>query len=277
MSIFAIDLDGTLLTDDHQVTKMNKQAIQLAESLGNTIVIATGRSVHSAVEHLKMLEIDGYVVALNGAVVMETSNQEILFEKMLHKEGAKAMLEIGEAYNANVSISCLENNYQVDFTGQKQDFVQEFLPGQTPFTIISHQEAQQIIQRDSVLKVAIMNENIEKLEEMKRHLFESGHPVISSDTHYIELMAEGVNKGYGTRIIAEKLEVPKNDIVVFGDQENDLGLFAIAGVSFAMGNANPAIRLIADHVIESNNESGVGKTIMRLLDNRRTVLRGGQE
>lgn len=266
MQILAIDLDGTLLTDDHQITEQNKHAIQLASEAGYIIVIATGRTVYSATEFFKILKVNGFVVALNGAVVIDIKNFQIIKKTALSQDAAHAMLEIGKLYQVSVSLCCLDKNYRVDFSGKNKELIQKFVPGQTPFEIRSYESAKKLIDQVPIYKIGIMNENVGLLDEMKQRLYDMGYDVIFSDTHYIELMASGVHKGASVKLLAEQLEIDSDDVIAFGDQENDIGLFSFAGTSYAMSNAKPLLKEKADFVVDTNNESGVGKQILKLLE-----------
>ncbi|MGM0123963.1 hypothetical protein IGI37_001337 [Enterococcus sp. AZ194] len=264
MAIIAIDLDGTLLNEKHEISAVNKQAIQQA-SKKHVIVIATGRSVYSATAYLRMLDVEGYAVALNGSIIV-THQKEVLYAKSLVFEKALEMAEIGREFGANLSICCSDNVYQVRLSPDKMAQVQELQPGQTPFIEMAYEEAVQLMRSQPILKVGVMHKDLEILVRMKKKMSEAGLQVVFSDTHYIELMAEGVNKGTGIRFLAEKLQVPEeNSVIAFGDQENDLELFKVATISVAMSNAKDSVKEKADWVADNREASGVGYTLLRYL------------
>jgi hydroxymethylpyrimidine pyrophosphatase-like HAD family hydrolase len=78
-------------------------------------------------------------------------------------------------------------------------------------------------------------------------------------TTFLELMAAGVSKGTGLRLAMNHLGLESASVMAFGDEENDLPLFAEAGFSAAPANAKETVRAAADLVIGSNADDGVAE------------------
>jgi hypothetical protein len=81
----------------------------------------------------------------------------------------------------------------------------------------------------------------------------------------VELAPAGADKGVGLRWLCDHLGIDGAHVLVFGDEINDLPMFAVAGRRIAVGNANPAVRDAADEVTASNADDGVAQAIERLL------------
>jgi hydroxymethylpyrimidine pyrophosphatase-like HAD family hydrolase len=84
-------------------------------------------------------------------------------------------------------------------------------------------------------------------------------------TEAVELGPVGADKGAGLRWLCAHLEIDAADVLVFGDEVNDLAMFSFAGRSVAVANAAPLVRAAATEVTESNDNDGVAIVIESLL------------
>ncbi|MEG0766927.1 MAG: HAD-IIB family hydrolase, partial [Clostridia bacterium] len=87
--------------------------------------------------------------------------------------------------------------------------------------------------------------------------------VVSSGDSNIEIMPTGVSKGSALEALAVRMGIEREEIMAFGDHENDHAMLSFAGQSVAMGNALPAIKEICRYVTETNVQGGVGKAVQR--------------
>ncbi|BAN97631.1 cof-like hydrolase [Plautia stali symbiont] len=83
--------------------------------------------------------------------------------------------------------------------------------------------------------------------------------------NYLEILNPLVNKGYGVKMLAEKLGLQPSEVMAIGDQENDLAMIEYAGTGVAMGNAIDSVKQIAQFVTRTNMEDGVAHAIEELV------------
>ena len=88
----------------------------------------------------------------------------------------------------------------------------------------------------------------------------------SSASSLLEISAPGVTKASTLALVCAELGVGAADVVAFGDMPNDLPLLTWAGTSYAMTNAHPTVLEVADHVAPANDEDGVARVLVGLLD-----------
>ena len=95
----------------------------------------------------------------------------------------------------------------------------------------------------------------------------SEFPELSSarTSYYAEIYSSNATKGTALSAVADYLSVSKDEIACIGDGENDITMFQASGLRFAMGNAVPALRSMADVVVSSNNHDGVAEAVRSLL------------
>ncbi|UPO90125.1 Cof-type HAD-IIB family hydrolase [Niallia sp. Man26] len=266
MKLVAVDLDGTLLNYEKQVSEKNKKAIQEAYKSGIKIVIATGRSLISARDIFNNLGIDGYLIVLNGALVKEGMSNKTLFCSRLPKEALVKSLEVGYQEGATVIFNTENRNYHIPFTGNGES-KQDFLKMRGDVVEMDFKKMMEILQTDTpkIMKVAFASDDSKRLKRIQRLMNEENFNPVFSDTHLIEMMDFGINKGSSLLKICQQLNIDPNDIVAFGDQENDMQMIQLAGLGIAMGNATNKLKVVADEIIGMNNESAVGEKIISLL------------
>jgi hydroxymethylpyrimidine pyrophosphatase-like HAD family hydrolase len=82
----------------------------------------------------------------------------------------------------------------------------------------------------------------------------------------VEMSAVGVSKASTLALVCRELGVDRTEVVAFGDMPNDLPMLEWAGTSYAMRNAHPSVKELADHVAASNEEDGVAAVLERIFD-----------
>ena len=83
---------------------------------------------------------------------------------------------------------------------------------------------------------------------------------------YYEYCPKGINKGTSIRMAMEKLHIRPQEVIAFGDAENDISMLEYAGIGVAMGNATEKVKEIADEVTDTNDNDGIAKSLYRHLD-----------
>ena len=109
----------------------------------------------------------------------------------------------------------------------------------------------------SYFKLAFTDGDTSKLVKLRSQLGKKQINSSYSDKYWLEVMAEGVNKGAALNFLTKYLGVDLSEVLAFGDQENDLEMLKLSGKSIAMENAAPAVQKVADTLTKSNDESGV--------------------
>ncbi|MFD2728409.1 HAD family hydrolase [Enterococcus camelliae] len=261
MDVFAIDLDGTLLTDDKEIAVENVKAIQYAAQKGATTIIVTGRSLESALGYFQCLEVPGFVIALNGAVIANARGQ-IMFKKEIDFFAMKQMINLGIKSHSTIWLNNEVTNYQLIDSSLCKDQVKQQKP-MTRYQQIHENEIDEIFETQGVLKIALKNAKQDTLERIRTNLDHCKATLVKSDTEYLEMMAETISKGESLHYLLSLVGMNEATIIAFGDQENDLSLFQQATIKFAMGNAIEQVKKVSSAILPSNNDAGVSQGIYR--------------
>lgn len=269
MKLAAIDLDGTLLNSQGEIPEENLQALRKFDAQGGIVVLATGRSIHSATEAFAKLAINGYTLASNGAYVARIEQGEIV-EVLNGFTIPTAIVEttfaLAKAEKVTVVASRAEKDDRIVFDPASAEvnspyYAQFKFADTSPKELIGHLKNADI----SYFKLAFNSPDVKKLAALRSAFNVKKITSTYSAKYWLEVMADGVNKGAALKFLLDYLKIAKSEIIAFGDQENDLEMLQFAGTSIAMENAVTLIRQTAAKTTSSNDEAGVAAVINTYL------------
>ena len=267
--LVAIDMDGTLLNSNNEVSERTKIAIEKAKDKGVYVVLATGRILKSALQYRADLEIENPIVACNGAIIVN-EHEEIIYKKPLDKNVIEEILDIGKRNNiyyhfydeygfyANTLVEKVVGFYNTTASRLKG----------LELDINIFKEKEEVLTRAdlNVLKFMFIDNSLEKLFRVRSELDQTGVLNTSSSwDNNIEVMSKGVSKGEGLRYLCKQLNINPEHVIAIGDNENDLPMLEFAGLGVAMGNSKDEIKTKSDFITANNNEDGVAKVIEKFI------------
>ena len=263
-----LDLDGTLLTDDKKVPEANRIAIEKMLGEGNSVVIATGRPLSSAViqaERLGLTEPGCFLIAYNGGILYDTSERKEIFRATLNLELVRKVFE--EANRRGIHIQTYRGT-KVIVEPRCEDREIELYFSRI---LMEYEVIQDIGQLDEEpVKMLIIDlDDKTPLVEFMRWISSWADDRIDtffSNDEYVEIVPKGMNKGNAIRKMAELLDIPVENTIAAGDAANDITMLQAAGVGCAMRNAADEVKLVADYITEKdNNSGGVAEIINRFV------------
>lgn len=264
IKLVAIDIDGTLMDDNLEISRLNEKAIKLAIDKGIKIVFCSGRSVLSLlslIDKFNLKSDDEYVVGYNGAMGTNIISKEVVFEDSLKgkdvKKLAKAAGKLDIDYSIHLYDKVISNrkNYYSDYEAKINGL---------PLEIKQLSEIDDNINIPKIIILGKESKLNEAIEKMPDFIF-SDYNAIKSTKNFLEIVKLGISKYTGTMKIANLIGIKKKEILGIGDELNDLALIKGVGVGVAMENANPLLIQKADFVTKSNNESGVAYALNKYL------------
>ncbi len=264
IKLVAIDLDGTLLNQNHTVSEINKMAILRAKEKNIKIVLCSGRTIHNLLGFAKELEINGvedYVVGYNGAGAVKVHNEEFIYNESLRGNDAKIIARICDEVDANYTV---------------HTFYESMTPRLNPYSIeesglngvpLLLQHPRELPDEDMVTKVLILDDpkKIDGYETHIRDNLSEHYHVVRTMPIYLEVLKKGVNKFSGIKAVADLHQIKKEEIMAMGDAPNDLEIIKEAGIGIAMKNAQESIRDQADFITRTNEENGVAYALNHFL------------
>lgn len=259
--LLALDLDDTLLHSDLGISAANRDALRAAHRAGTRIVLASGRNIHSMERYARELGLDGpddYLIASNGAQIIETAGGRILDEKRIPPElcriVAAAVRGRGFPWQVYVDGKILSTTV-TDWT--REDSRLTGLPNEAigdEEALLAAGQVKFVIPGDPGALLALRDE--------LRALLGGRCEVLISKPYFLEVLPAGVDKGVALVRLAAILGIPMERTMACGDAANDLGMIRAAGLGCAPANAIPEVRAAAGWVSgRSNDEDFVAEAI----------------
>ncbi|KKI90251.1 haloacid dehalogenase [Bacillus sp. SA1-12] len=258
--MIVLDLDDTLLRDDHSISTRTKQALMDAQEMGVKVVLASGRptfGMKHIAQELSLAEYGSFILSFNGGKIINCKTFEDVFSSTLSPEAVHDLYQISRregvfihTYLGEEIITETENPYttiESDLTGLPIKVVDSFINGVT----------------EPVVKV-LMVEAPEKLKILESKLqgeLESEFSVMRSKPYFLEFTEKGVTKGTSLNQLIQLLGIKREEVIAIGDSYNDLAMIEFAGLGVAMGNAPEDIKEIANFVTDTNMNDGVAKVV----------------
>lgn len=275
----AFDLDGTLLMDDKTIDPRTKSSIQKAIQKGMHIIIASGRDKNGTAFVYEPLGLDKgnhYLALVNGQIIYDFQNKEYDLDDVLLPEDGLKIQQVCRQFDVEGIFCCGYDFYSyISETGRKKKAQREKEKGvpmdyglkkggpNRNFIDLPYEE---IKLNQDINKVVLVHDEkfFEKNIDALRQTL-SDYDVLMVGKDWMEIMPKGVSKASALKKIAKKAGFTMDEIMAFGDAQNDIQMIEEVGIGVAMGNAMEELKQVADYVTDTNMNNGVGKTIDLLL------------
>ena len=263
--LIALDMDGTLLNSQHCISPETKIYLKKLAKAGHKIIISSGRPIRGIRPYYNELELDTPAICYNGAYIYPGEEKDLpeycfAFPK---ETILKIIKDISYDYLDNViletnnDIYLLHDDEELDIFFTKKEMnvhlglIEDNLNEDTMTMLIK-------------VKDQKYNPIVQKAVESHPNFkfrFWSGKWYEISEIYY-----DNINKGQALEKIAEYYQIPRENIIAFGDANNDVELLKYAGIGIAMKNAEDELKEIADIItIDDNNNDGIKKTLETII------------
>lgn len=282
--LIAIDLDGTLLNSYGKISNKNKNAIKKAKENGTQVIIASGRHITSVKSFAKEINSENYSICGNGAILYDMKNDEILYNKFIDKEKILEIINVCEQnsiyYNIYTETEILTRTIEYSALFYKQENEKKDSKYQTNIRVV--QDLYNFVKNDNnnnYIKVTIYDDNlsifnriIQKLREiedidvldvghMSRKMIKVNNEDVEIKYYYTEITKNNVNKWNAIKVLIDKLNISKNEVVAIGDNVNDKEMLENAGLGVVMGNSAEYVKKFGNVIVNDNNSDGVAQAI----------------
>ncbi len=272
--IIALDLDGTLLNSQKQLSDRNLQALQKAAEAGWEIVPSTGRFFGAMPEIIRQLPFVRYAITINGAEAIDGRTGQVIYHAEMPWQQAVEIMKWMDTYPVIYDCYLESSGWMTAAQKEQIDQVVESphtremihrlrKPVEDLKTFVT--EKQQPIQKvqffaaDEEIRLQMMAELPERFQDII---------VSSALPQNVEINQIHANKGEALLALAEHLGMDKGQTVAFGDGLNDVPMLKAAGLGIAMENGYEETKAAADRITLSCDEDGVAAAIERILEGR---------
>lgn len=259
--LIALDMDGTLLNSQKQISPRTKQAIAKAREQGIQVILASGRpldGMRSKLEELHLTTQDDYVLHYNGSIVQNVGTGEIIYQQIIDGRSAKMVARLAQELGVNAHAFSLVHGL---ITPKISKYTQ--VEAHINDLSITEMDFEQLEDDHPIIKAMIVAEPetlTAVIQQLPAELHQE-YTIVQSAAFFLEFLNPKSNKGIGVKVIAEHLGIAANEVICMGDAENDHHMLRYAGLGIAMANAMEETKKIADHITLSNDEDGVAVAI----------------
>lgn len=267
--ILFLDLDGTLLNDQKEITTGNRIAIENALAQGHNIVVTSGRPLPSALSQAKKLNLMSagcYVIAYNGAVLWDCGEQKELYTYNLDFNQVYTVFD--EANRRGLHIQTYTRDCVVVEPRCDDEAVRRYCSFiNIEYKVIKNMREDLIQPPAKVLIIDFYNHQIlESIAAWIHNALKEEADCFFSNPHYLEIVRKGINKGNAVVKLCQLLQCPIANAIAVGDEANDISMIQAAGTGVAMANSIPAVKEAADYITQrDNNHDGIQEVIERFL------------
>lgn len=255
--LIAIDVDGTLLNDRHQLTPTVIEAVREAAESGAEIVLATGRGPINSIPLLEEIGLAGTLITHNGAATVESEGRKVLHSFSIPHEAMVPYMEY-----------CRENGVHFDINTAFDMFNESSTPEADAMYV--HYRVVPIRRRPDdplppdLVKFTAFGSK-EQMDRVQREWEAWDSPLrrIRSGDWFIDVQHADVSKGKALERLASLRGIDRSRIMAIGNYYNDIDMLRFAGLGIAMGNSPDEVKRAADAVTLSNEEDGVAHAIRR--------------
>jgi hypothetical protein len=266
--LIACDIDGTLISSDFKISEYTQGMIRTAMDKDVKFILATGRIFGSARIYARQLGLSTPIITCNGGVIKDLKTGERLYSKPIDKELCKDIFRIldeGHRYFHFYG----ENNFYTEkliFDSQRISQWNMSLPHADRIPIFEVDDPYSIPDKDPIYKI-LFHATDPAERQFYQELFETmpGVSLSSSWKNNFELCGDNVNKGTAVAGYAQSLGITAEEVIAFGDNDNDIEMISYAGLGVAVANATKKLLALADYVTTSNDQDGVGRAIEKFV------------
>jgi Cof subfamily protein (haloacid dehalogenase superfamily) len=272
IKLIVSDIDGTLLKDDGMLGHETKKLLSQLMDRGIKFSLATGR-LHSAVKNLASeVKINGSIISLDGSVIKDFVNDEIIFESFISPSKVKKAIELAGKHLVNIALCHSDAIY---FT-ENNSFIPEILSKYGA----KYQEVNSYVDYiNNTLEIIFVSDMQDAISRI-RNRFEFPKSFGCRISYYrssskqnmffLEVRKSGSSKGKALKRLLKYYKLGWKNIAVLGDWYNDTSMFETDALKIAVANAVPEIILKADFVTKcTNNEEGLCEFFEMILKSKR--------
>ena len=262
IQLIAVDLDGTLLNSKHELSEKNALAIEQVTAKGVKVVIATGKSRHSASAIIEKFNLDTPGIYTQG-ILTYNGDGTLRHQQTMDVDSARQVISFAEDRGFDALI------YSNDkILARKNDPKAEELQTYGEPLPEAVGPLQNILHTIPIHKIILFGKEsgINALRwQLKAQLNGQITLTRAQVEGMLEVLPANASKGKALQRLLKEMNIDPKHVLAIGDGENDSEMLETAGVSVAIGNAVESLKKIADHEVASNDKDGVAEAIEKYV------------
>jgi Cof subfamily protein (haloacid dehalogenase superfamily) len=270
--VIALDIDGTLLTNQQKITTLTAQALEYAKQLGIQLILVTGRHHMMANTVHKQLELKTPIICANGAYIYEPKEQKIIEGTSINHNQKIQLVQLIEKYAFDVivyftdSIGHQPNNRLIQ---KAKAYFETDVDELTP-RFMEYETLPQLFSIDHILwKIDLIHHDASVIDAFITEITPAHAIKFHRTSHNgLEVMHHQNSKGARLHSWVNRQGFDMSQVIAFGDNQNDISMLTQVGLGVAMGNAVDVVKQCSHRITKSNEEDGIGLLLAEILSFR---------
>ncbi|MBZ9787612.1 Cof-type HAD-IIB family hydrolase [Psychroflexus sp. CAK57W] len=256
------DMDGTLLNSRHEVSTKFLNQFQQLKNKNIHFVAASGRQFQSILSKFPSINNDISIIAENGAVMKYKDETNVLLQLSLNQI-SDCISRIREIKNSHIVLCGRKTAY---IESKDSSFISKL---REYYTEASQVDDLTQVTDDEFLKIAVFH-----FDSSEEFVYPYLQPIVNqvqvivSAQNWVDISHKEANKSFALKQIQKNLGVTPEQTMIFGDYNNDIEMMKLAQFSYAMSNAHPRVKEVANYATSSNDNHGVETVLEKLLSAR---------
>jgi Cof subfamily protein (haloacid dehalogenase superfamily) len=261
IALVVSDVDGTLLTKDKTLTESTMEAVRRLGEAGIAFTITSSRPTIGMRFLIEPLGIVLPIGAFNGSAIVGPA-MNVIEQHLIPVSAVERSLEV--LYEFEIDIWLFTHDAWLTQNGDGAYVPLEKRAIRADPTVVSD-FAPHVARACKIVGSTADAALLIRCEEAVRNVLGGEATAARSQSYYLDITPPGCNKGTFVQAIAKRLGIATDAVATIGDMQNDLAMFRVSGLSFAMGNATDDVKQQAKRVTASNQDDGFAKAMDLIL------------
>lgn len=269
-TLYVSDLDGTLLDSNGHLSDFTADTLNKLIAQGMSFTVATARSISSASGLLDKVNINIPAVMMNGVFLTDIPQKKQVYVNQFSDDIAQKVIDVFLKHGRPPFVYSFNGEYiETEFTKLKNDYERRFV-----------EKRQKLYRRFEQVDTYLINGNVvyingideketmqaiaDELKTVDGIKFSHYLDTYSEDKYFVEVYIEEAGKWNSIKRLKEMYGFDR--VVAFGDNGNDVEMLKSSDLAVAVGNALPPAMNVADVVVDTNDNDGVAKYLLKLFE-----------
>ncbi len=267
--LIATDLDDTLLNADNDLSPRTQAALTAAMEAGCGVTLSSGRMLEAMLPFAERIGVNAPMLLYNGALVYDHNTDETIYAPRIPYEVALGVVRMAEAMGLYIQLYPGKGYFCDEICDHTVAYARQIRVEATPVHMPMSRWLEQNPRDMQKMLIIDTPEGADRAQAALREAFPHGACFLKSKPHFVEIAPENVDKGRSLARLAEHLGLAAEEVMAFGDGQNDVPMLEYAGYGYAMANACREALACTPLVAPANTEDGVAQVIERCLRERR--------
>lgn len=263
--LVVLDMDGTLLNSQKEITERVRKAIHAAKAIGVKVVLASGRPIDGmlpTLEALGLTTVDDYVLTYNASLTLNVASKEVIRSEFLNGQDARDLYHLAVKLGVNTHAYSSKLGLitpKISKYTEHEACINQIEINICDFTTLDPDE--EMLKIMMIDEAEILTAAINRLPDS----FQEKYSMAQSAPFFYEFMSKKSGKANGVAALTAYLGLTHEQVICVGDAGNDLEMIQYAGLGIAMENATDDVKAVADYITLSNDQDGVAHVFEKFV------------